>query len=399
MFPQPTELLLIGCLIESIWTPKSKSNTLTPKTNSQTYWPREISHVMTGIIFCVCLPLTRIKAKSKPMMNLVSRCSERNPDVLASTATGSPGKTRYESQIPLRSWTEQHLRTEKHVKDAYSSSYSEWNADEKWSSQEWKSGEVMEVRTVRRVNEQPPGLFAEHTDRFIVDDDDMDPDTVAESDMLLKSRSFLHRVNDRVRKVQDHSSKDATQDSNKHSLIWWMFFVFDITSICFHGKGILRKFTIHQKYKWQSHNETDVWHIWKVDSRTIRWDLRSEYNQLGRFFMETSIFDWWWRSHQSLAREGLCIFRFCVYALERWTKTHNQILSRKTSWRGSRVASQWNSSGIFSQDSPHSSSATKSKSSCQKWATSQKNLQDGSSSCRCSTTSHGDLKTRNRNAN
>ena len=32
-----TKLLLIGCLTESIWTPKSKSNTLTPKTNSQTY--------------------------------------------------------------------------------------------------------------------------------------------------------------------------------------------------------------------------------------------------------------------------------------------------------------------------------------------------------------------------
>ena len=54
MFPEPTELLLIGCLIESIWTPRSKSNTLTPKTNSQTYWQREISHVMNGIIF-LCL--------------------------------------------------------------------------------------------------------------------------------------------------------------------------------------------------------------------------------------------------------------------------------------------------------------------------------------------------------
>ena len=31
-----TELLLIGCSIESIWIPKSKSNTSTPKTNSQT---------------------------------------------------------------------------------------------------------------------------------------------------------------------------------------------------------------------------------------------------------------------------------------------------------------------------------------------------------------------------
>ena len=35
----------------------------------------------------------------------------------------------------------------------------------------------------------------------------------------------------------------------------------------------------------------------------------------------------------------------------------------------------------------------------QKRANSQKNSQDGSSSCRCSTTSHGDLKTMNRNAN
>ena len=31
---------------------------------------------------------------------------------------------------------------------------------------------------------------------------------------------ILAQVNDRVRKIQDQSSKDATQDSNKHSLIW-----------------------------------------------------------------------------------------------------------------------------------------------------------------------------------
>ena len=39
------------------------------------------------------------------------------------------------------------------------------------------------------------------------------------------------------------------------------------------------------------------------------------------------------------------------------------------------------------------------KSSSQYIAKGQNNLQDGSSSCRCSTTSHGDLKTMNRNAN
>ena len=72
----------------------------------------------------------RVTAKSKPMMNLVSRCSERNSDVLASTASQRTGETRYDSQIPLSSWTEQHQRRGRHVKDAYSSSYSEWNVDE-----------------------------------------------------------------------------------------------------------------------------------------------------------------------------------------------------------------------------------------------------------------------------
>ena len=151
------------------------------------------------------------------MMNLVSRCSERTPDVLASTALESPVKTRHESQFPLSSRTEQHHRTARPVEDAYSSSYSEWNVDKTWSSQEWKSDELMQVRTGRRV------VFAQHTDRFIVENDNMDSYTEAEAEMSLKSRSFLHRVNDQVRKRQYHSSKDATKDSDKHSVIWGMF--------------------------------------------------------------------------------------------------------------------------------------------------------------------------------
>ena len=51
----------------------------------------------------------RVTAKSKPMTNLVSRCSERTPDVLRSTASESPEKTRHESQFPLST---KQLRTE-----------------------------------------------------------------------------------------------------------------------------------------------------------------------------------------------------------------------------------------------------------------------------------------------
>ena len=142
-----------------------------------------------------------------------------------------------------------------------SSSYSEWNADGILSSQEWKSDEVLEVRTGRLVNEQPPGLFTQHTDRFTVDDDDMDSNTVAESDLSLKSRSFLHRVNDHLRKRQKRSSTDATQDSNKHSLI--------LEASIFTGK----EFSENSRSIKNTGNDLtmkQMFDISKVDSRTIR---------------------------------------------------------------------------------------------------------------------------------
>ena len=51
---------------------------------------------------------------------------------------------------------------------ASSSDYSEWNIDEKWSSQEWKSDEMLEARTERPLSGQPAGSFTQHTDRFCV---------------------------------------------------------------------------------------------------------------------------------------------------------------------------------------------------------------------------------------
>ena len=75
--------------------------------------------------------------------------------------------------------------------DACSSNHSEWSTDEKWSSQEWKSDEVLEARTGRPVSEQPAGLFTQHSDRFVIDDDDMNSNTVTESDFSLKIKIIL----------------------------------------------------------------------------------------------------------------------------------------------------------------------------------------------------------------
>ena len=130
----------------------------------------------------------RVTAKSKLVMNSVSRCSVRDPSVLASIATESPGKTRYESQIPLSSWNEQQPRTVRPVMGASSSNYSEWNIDDEWSSQVWKYDEMLGARTVRPVGGQP---FTQHTDKFVIDDDDMDSDTATESNLFAKVTVFL----------------------------------------------------------------------------------------------------------------------------------------------------------------------------------------------------------------
>ena len=116
--------------------------------------------------------------------------------MLASIASESPGETKSDSQkVPVSSLTEQQTRTGRFVMGAGSSNSSERNNDDKWSSQEWKSGEMSKTSTGRLVSNK------------LVIDDDMDSDTVTESNLSLRSRSFLNRVNDRLRKILDHSSK------------------------------------------------------------------------------------------------------------------------------------------------------------------------------------------------
>ena len=125
----------------------------------------------------------RVTAKSKPMRNLVSRCSVRNPNVLASTASESPVKTRYESQIPLSSWNEQQPRTERLVMGACSSNYSGWKIDEKWSSQEWKSDEIDGSKNGETCENNQPVCSLTTQTGLSFDDDDMDSNTATESDL------------------------------------------------------------------------------------------------------------------------------------------------------------------------------------------------------------------------
>ena len=173
----------------------------------------------------------RVTAKSKPMMNLVSRCSERTPVVLPSSASESPGKTRHESQSPLSLQTEKYDRTERPVVYAHLSSYSERNIDKNWSSQEWRSDELMDDRTVRPIG------CSQQADRFVIENDETNSHTEAESELSLGSRSFLHRVNDRLRKMLNRSPEDSMQDSDKHSVVWGLFMSSTLQASVFMGKN------------------------------------------------------------------------------------------------------------------------------------------------------------------
>ena len=166
----------------------------------------------------------RVTAKSRPMMSLIAR----DPSTLSSSASESPGKRSYESQNPLsmqpekfdrtmkpvvcRDTSHEHRHHHRFVESTHSASYSEWDDDKAWSSQEWKADELMDDRTVR-----PVVCLQRGAQQFVIGNDE------TESDLSLGSRSFLNRVNDQVRKRQKQSSMNVTEDSEKHSVIWGMF--------------------------------------------------------------------------------------------------------------------------------------------------------------------------------
>ena len=108
MFPETTELILIGCSIESILDTKIQikygdtknqlADILTKGNFTRDEWNHllclsNISHFSSISSLKAMSKRTqedageeRVTAKSKPIMNLVSRYSVRDPNVLASTA-------------------------------------------------------------------------------------------------------------------------------------------------------------------------------------------------------------------------------------------------------------------------------------------------------------------------
>ena len=189
----------------------------------------------------------RVTAKSRPMMNLIAR----TPSNVSSSTSVSPGKRSYGSQDPWSSVAKKEERSgrpdigtdqfkasdhyyhEQFVESFSSASYSKWDDDSAWSSQEWKTDIETYERSVRpdetswrMTREVRPGFSHEETLHDATAQSVMNKETPrdrsgrpdidsqeeansqnfiivneeAQLELSVESRSFVHRVNDQVRK-------------------------------------------------------------------------------------------------------------------------------------------------------------------------------------------------------
>ena len=156
MFPELTELLLIGCSIESIWTPKSKikyidtKNQLADILTKGNFTRDEWNHLLTLFNInhfrstaCTAAMAKRaqqesgeerVTAKSRPMMNLTAR----TPSFVSSSASSNLGGPRMDIKI-----LENLLQVTIDLGNLWNSSppdYTQEDYGQSWSSQAWKSG-------------------------------------------------------------------------------------------------------------------------------------------------------------------------------------------------------------------------------------------------------------------
>ena len=249
----------------------------------------------------------RVTAKSRPMMNLIARA----PSHVSSSTSVSPGKRSYGSQDPWSSKAKKeepsgrpdigtdrlkaydYYYHEQFMESFSSASYSKWDDDRAWSSQEWKtdiemcerSGQpdktswrmVQQVRPHHEVirldgttqsvrNEETPRDRSGRSDninsqevaraqQFVIGNGE------AELELSVESRSFVNRVHDQVRRRQKRIS-NVTEDGETFFGLGNVFGCNNgISSI--HGKEVLEQLSIHCEHD-RSHTQTNVRHIYEI---------------------------------------------------------------------------------------------------------------------------------------
>ena len=166
--------------------PKIQIKYIDTKNQLADIQPKDISHVMSGLICCACSILAisvlqcsdtmakrsqqdsggggeRVTAASRPMLNLIAR----TPSHVSSSTSVSSEKRSYGSQDPWNSIATNEERSgrrdkgtdlfeasdhhyhEQFMESFSSASYSKWDDDRAWSSQEWKTDTEMYERSGR----------------------------------------------------------------------------------------------------------------------------------------------------------------------------------------------------------------------------------------------------------
>ena len=305
MFPGLTELHLIGCLIELIWTPESKSNTSTPKTNSLTFWPKEISHVMSGIICYACSisVISVLQCALKQWRNDLNKIQEKNEskqnrDLWWILLRGrhrscrpqfhwARGRDVTENKIPGNQLLEKMDRGDKETDlfeasdhyyheqfmDSFSSTdYSKLDCDRAWSSQEWKAEATTYDRSgrpdrtswrmVRQVRPDHEEILLDGTAQSVrygqtLRERSRRPDNINSQEVanfqnfIMGSETTELELSTEsrsfVNRVNDQVRKRQKIISNiagegeEHSIIWGMFMAVTMDSAVFMGKNYLNK--------------------------------------------------------------------------------------------------------------------------------------------------------------
>ena len=266
---------LIDCLIELIWTPRSKyidtknqlADILTKGNFTRDEWNHllnlfNISHFSSTAYTAAMAKRAqqesgeeRVTAKSRPTINLTARM----PSVVSSSTSSNPGRTWYGFQDPEKSVAVDD-RSGKPDRPS-PAGYSKEDYGRSWSSQEWKSGAAAHDRSgkpektswdamqqVRPHHEEPLLDGNAQSVRYgeIIHDGSGQPDSVnyqeeAESETFVMgsdAAEFVNKVKEQVRKRQKRMSNVA-DPGEEHSIICGMFMAATMNAATSMGKKFM----------------------------------------------------------------------------------------------------------------------------------------------------------------
>ena len=388
MFPGLTELHLIGCLIELIWTPKIQikyietknqlADNLTKGNFTRDEWNHSlclfnISHFSSTVCSATMAKRCqqdsgeeRVTAKSRPMMNLIAR----TPSFVSSSTSVSPGKKHYGSQDPWKSVAGEdrsgrpgketdlfeasdHYYHEQFMESFSSTDYSKLDYNRAWSSQEWKaeatthdrSGrpDKTSLRMVRKVRPDHEEILLDGTAQSVrygetLRDRSGRPDNI-NSQEVANSQNFIMGDDETelelsgesrsfVNRVNDQVRKRQKRISNvtgEGEELSMIWWMF--MAVTMESATFMGKNFQDNQNSIVNTAGVTLKQMFDISAKLVaEQDEISNLETIGweKPFMEIFVINWWWKNHQSSTRESLRLFRFCVVSRKDPSKSRCQ---------------------------------------------------------------------------